>query len=669
VTGVLLVLALPVPPLLAAASLRLDGVVPTLLAAYVGLVAESTALTIALSPLHRVDRGGIALGEAILLAGATAVWWARGRPLPQLAPAGAAAREAVRDPATAVLLAAVAAALVYELVLVATVPPNNWDSLTYHLARAAAWARHGGVHWVADAPTDRMNEFQPVAEQQILAVFVLTGRGILFGLPQFVSQLAIVGAVYETARRLGSDVRTAACAALFFATFPLVALEATTAQNDLVAASLPVVAAALIVAGRPVESAVGGIAAALGLGVKLTTAFVVPVLVLLALRRGRRSRLAAAAGAACALMTLAIWGYVLNAAETGHVLGRGGGRLEQQASPSFPGSAATCFRIVYNLLLDLSGLDGRLLVVLAAGGVAAGVAVAVRLRRSGVPPPSTAVAVAAVALPLLAPRLVPDVAHGLHIAADAVSLPVADPSTTSGTFFWGIDYGANEDLSGFGPLGGAALALVSVVALARGRRREAWVLGLALPLFVVLLALTSKYNPWLTRFLIIPAALTAPLASSLFRRRGTALAIAAVATVTLAGTLARSQLKPLDSEQGRPWRLDERAALALTWQPASGRAYHDLQRRVPARACVGAALGADDPSYLLYGPRLSRRVVYLPRRRAVAAAEGHELSTVVIGHVPHVRAAFRTARWTLAPLGGGYWTLATRPPRAAGCTG
>ena len=39
------------------------------------------------------------------------------------------------------------------------------------------------------------------------------------------------------------------------------------------------------------------------------------------------------------------------------------------------------------------------------------------------------------------------------------------------------------------------------------------------------------------------------------------------------------------------------------------------------------------------------------------------------GHVPHVRAAFRTAGWTLAPLGGGYWTLATRPARAAACRG
>jgi len=143
VIGVVLLVALLVPPLLAAASLRLGGIVPTLLAAYVGLVAETTALMIALSPFDRVDRGAIALAEAVLVAVATAAWWARGRPVPALAPAAAAARAAVRDPATAALLVAVAGAIAYEAVLAATVPPNNWDSLTYHLARTASWPEHG----------------------------------------------------------------------------------------------------------------------------------------------------------------------------------------------------------------------------------------------------------------------------------------------------------------------------------------------------------------------------------------------------------------------------------------------------------------------------------------------------------------------------------------------
>ena len=92
-------------------------------------------------------------------------------------------------------------------------PPNNWDSLTYHLARVAAWHQSHGIHWIANAPTGRLNEFQPLAEQQILFLFVATGSTALYALPQYVAQIAIILAVYGGARRLGYGVAPAARAA------------------------------------------------------------------------------------------------------------------------------------------------------------------------------------------------------------------------------------------------------------------------------------------------------------------------------------------------------------------------------------------------------------------------------------------------------------------------
>jgi hypothetical protein len=103
------------------------------------------------------------------------------------------------------LLLAVAASSLYELVLVLGAPPNNWDSLTYHLTRAADWAQHGGVHWIANAPTDRINEFQPLAEQQVLLFFVTSGRAALLALPQWLAGLAALVGVF--ASRLGSGSR------------------------------------------------------------------------------------------------------------------------------------------------------------------------------------------------------------------------------------------------------------------------------------------------------------------------------------------------------------------------------------------------------------------------------------------------------------------------------
>ena len=95
----------------------------------------------------------------------------------------------------------------YELVLALAVPPNNGDALGYHLPKAAAWAQQHAIHWIANAPTVRMNAFQPLAEQQILFLLVAAGGGALIALPQYLAQLAILVAVYGAARRLGFDVR------------------------------------------------------------------------------------------------------------------------------------------------------------------------------------------------------------------------------------------------------------------------------------------------------------------------------------------------------------------------------------------------------------------------------------------------------------------------------
>src|SRR5581483_5738578 len=287
-TGAAVMVLAVAAALLAAASLRLPSLVSALLAAYLALVGEEGLVTLALSPVHAVRAGWLAAAEAVLAGAAAAAWWARGRPgLPAPAPA---VRAAARDPLTLGALALLACVLGYELLLALTVPPNNWDSLTYHLARAAAWAQHGGIEWVANAPSDRLNEYQPLAEQENLFLFAATGTDALYAFPQYVAQLAALVAVYGAARRLGFGVRASAGSACVLATFSLVALEATTAQNDLVAASLVAAAACLALGPAGGEWALAGAAAGLGLGAKLTTALVWPALALLAAARGRRRR-------------------------------------------------------------------------------------------------------------------------------------------------------------------------------------------------------------------------------------------------------------------------------------------------------------------------------------------------------------------------------------------
>ena len=149
--GVLLIGAAVATALLAAASLRTPSLVTALLAAYLAFVANLGLVTWALSPLRAVTRGGLAVAEALLLAAALVLWWRRGRPGLPLGAALAPARRALGDPVTALFVGAVVVLLAYELVLVLTAPANNWDSLTYHLSRVAAWMQHGGVYRILAA--------------------------------------------------------------------------------------------------------------------------------------------------------------------------------------------------------------------------------------------------------------------------------------------------------------------------------------------------------------------------------------------------------------------------------------------------------------------------------------------------------------------------------------
>ena len=652
----------------AAASLRLPSLVSTLLAGYVVLVANLGGVTWALSPIDAVTRPGLTIAEAVLAAAAFAAWWLRGRPSVELAAAGEALRLVARDPVTVLILCGLAAVLGYELMLALAVPPNNYDSLTYHLSRAAAWKQEGGIHWIANAPTARMNEFQPLAEQQILFLFVAAGSGALFALPQYVAQLAILAAIYGASRRLGFDQRASAGGAALLATFSAVALQSTTAQNDLVAAVFPVVAACLLLGGGDVEALLAGVALGMGLGAKLTTALAWPVLAWLCWMGGRRTVKWAVWGATGGFLVVGAWGFVMNVVHTGHVLGYGQGRVDQSVSPSIVGDLRTSARLVYRTL-DLGLLSNTQIWVLAGAGVTAGgVCAVLARRRSGLQ--ASRIAAAAVAAPLLAPLLVLGLAPATAWFSRIVHIPVHDAING-----FHLNRDANEDSSAFGAVG--ALALFSVPFLAaRARRtdRRLLVFALATPSYVLLLGLYARYNIWLTRFLIVPAALTAPLFAWLFTRRAAALAIVVVAGLTVFYTLEGDDSKPLfGATIARPWQLGQADALAESpAEPIGRRAAAGLrayERIVPATACVGAVLDPDEWSYPLWGPRLQHRILFLPSLTALATAYRENLRYVVVstGANAPVATYFGAAGWKLVPLAH-YWTLAVAPHvRPGGC--
>lgn len=670
-TGLALILAAVSTSLLVAVAFRFSSLVATLLTAYLALVANLGLVTLVLSPVREVTRGGLAVAEAALLAGAVWAWVRRGRPRPPLGAARKAFAEIVASRVTLLYLLVVIAGLSYELLLGLTVPPNNYDSLTYHLARVVAWAEHGGIYWIPNAPTDRMNEFQPLAEQQNLFLFVAMHRGLLYALPQFLAELAILLSIYGAARRLGFQVRAAACCAFLFATFPLVALEASTAQNDLVVASLPAAAACLLLGTVGVEPLLAGFAAGIGVGVKLTALLISPILVWLALARGRKASLLALAGAMAGFVAIGCWSFVLNEVHTSHLLGYGQGRTEHTVSPSVHGTIVTAFSILYELM-DLSVLWSLPIHVLAYVAVIP-VALAgwYTLRRSGVR--QALLDSATVAVPFIAPALMIVGGTILAFITRRLGAPVRGPGGTYGE----LNNSGSEDATAFGPIGGVLLLTIPVVTagayVARKVDLRQLALACALPSFLILVSVETKFDPWLPRFLILPAALAAPLFAWLFRDRVTTAAFLCVSALLLGLATTRDLMKPLESPYGAPWTISWVQALDETGQPVAASAFAAFQQAVPPNACVGAVLNDDNPAYLLYGREFRRHVVYLPVTHAELAASRARLSYAVISTGEAQKQAirqFRAAGWTIRGLGvSSYWTLAAAPNATSGsCT-
>jgi Glycosyltransferase family 87 len=660
----------------AAAAARFNSLVSTLLTAYVAYVANLGLVTLVLSPTHSVTREGIAIAEAVLLVIAIGCWWLRGRPGPAFGPAHAAVRNALSDPVTIAFLAGAVVLLVYEGLL-ASSPPNNMDSLTYHLTRAAAWAQHRGMYWIPNNPEVEVDAYQPLAEQQQLFLMVTTGGGSFYALPQYLAELAILVSVYGSSRRLGFAVRPAVAASGLLAMFSVVALEAVTAQNDLFAASFAAVAACLLLGVVGLETALAGVAAALGVGTKLTVVLVVPILAWLAIARGRRVLITALAGGIAGLLAVGMWGYVLNTVHTGHILGTGTGTVQDRGSPSYPRSVANAFDLAYGLM-DTSVLSYRVMYLLAAVGIVAALAAAAWWLRKGEPRRAPGEA-ARSALPFLAPVLVIAGAALVAYGADVWGFPIRGPNG----FINGLNselnetYGriANEDYSAYGPVGivGLLAAIVLTVRAFLARRADTRQLALAsaLPVFLVLVALSSVWVPFLIRYFLLPAVLTAPLLAYLASSRTVAAAWLAVAAISIGFTITNDQPKPLVNPYGlgRPWNLTLANGLRTNSDSRWADALDAYAKHVPRGACVGVMPYTNEPVYLLYGTDLDHPIFYLPFPDPLGAARARVLSYVVVSsELPlarQINAQFVQGGWQKRKLND-TWTLYSVPRAGSG---
>ena len=300
---------------LVASTLRLPSAAVFAVAWWVLVCAEVVAVAEVCSLAHAIRPLAYALFAASALVLAAAAWHRVGRPRPP-------APRRIGGPLVLALALVVLLGAGYELFLIVATPPNNWDSMHYHLARVAAWHARGSLGYF---PTHNgiENAYPQNAELLVLWTVVFLGRDLLAALPQLLAGLATAASVFAIARRLGYDRRCSAFSALLFPTLTIVALESVTAQNDLVEASFVAAAVALALGRTRGEAALAGLALGLAAGTKLTFLYAIPPLVaigLLALPRRRFAEVCVAAVAGFALVGM--YAYVQNLAETGRPQGK-----------------------------------------------------------------------------------------------------------------------------------------------------------------------------------------------------------------------------------------------------------------------------------------------------------------------------------------------------------
>ncbi len=164
-------------------------------------------------------------------------------------------------------------------VLIIRVPPNNYDAMTYHLARAAIWRQNGTLFpWpTADF---RLTSFPVNSELSILWIFTLGGDDRWVGFIQWSAALVCMVAVFGLARLLGASRPQATFSALVWAALPEILLQSVSAQNDLIVtaffACLLFFLFYWVTLGDRTAMFLSALAFGLGLGTKTTAMLALP---------------------------------------------------------------------------------------------------------------------------------------------------------------------------------------------------------------------------------------------------------------------------------------------------------------------------------------------------------------------------------------------------------
>lgn len=586
-----------------AAVLRLTSRVAFVLAIYVFCYANIVLAGEIANSFRLLDRQWFfLLLHLILAAAAVFTWWRLGRPS-LLGPFSGFRQELSRTrfarlflewPDLALLGSGLLLAFILAAVLNIAVPPNNNDSLSTHLSRVGYWLQHGSFFpW----PTSRVYQvFYPVnSTLQFFWTVLFWGGDRLVGFVQWLAGLFSALAVFGLARLLRGSRPQAALAALVFLSFPIVLLQLTTTQNDLVITALFAAAVYFLLLGlqhrQKSPLLLSALCIGLGLGTKQTFYFLLPGLILLTLstwrQLGRRiipQLVIWSAGSVFFFILFAAYMNVINLVHWGNPFGTPErvGMLSGDLN-----IANTARSMVYNIPRYLyQAVD-----------------------TSGLPRP----------LDGYAHKLK---SHAVEFAFDRLGIEIEGTRYVfPGHVFRLADMNINqEEHAWFGLLSVLFLLPLLIQRSFQAVCRRLWIeLGLLvnlLTIFLVFLFLFPYWNPYAGRYFLPVVAITTPLVAGFFRSdrlrhaisRGL---IAGLALVVIAVTMLYNSAKPLVGKQARSQNIwiSDRITLMALQNHGSLELFTMVARHIP----TDAVLGLYTPEYVLdypfFGEHFTRRLV------------------------------------------------------------
>jgi hypothetical protein len=504
-----------------------------------------------------------------------------------------------RQPELWLLAVGVSVAYFINAILILIVPPNNWDSMTYHLSRVGYWLQQGSFYpWITH--NLRQTTFPINAEIGLLWTIIFWGTDQLVGFIQWIAVILGMAAIFGLTRFLGYSRSSSVFAALIWATLPEIVLQSTTTQNDLLASAFFVTMIYLVLLGFRLNHhgslLLSGVAMGLALGTKLTALMALPGLAVGALllwHKNGRSGLKCLAkwGVAClgGFVLFGVYTYGLNLIVYGGPLGPPS-HVESVSAGSYGVGLtlvkANVARYIYQAA-DLTGLPD--------------------------PIKSTIQKIKA------------DSGSAIFKALDIE--PNSPRTTRKGTRFgFTSKVRTHEDLAWFGPLGFLLLIPAAIYCGAASFiKKDVYrliLVAIALSLFLAVCA-SLLWSPWRGRYFVMAATVCAPFLAMYYNTDSKFIllrwAIVLMAILVMGNTVVSNEAKPLTGPAAI-WKLNRIGRQSLNRPPIEP-TLRMVEELVPPKTTVGIIIGGDDWDYPLFGEHFSRTVVPIYPRPEIVDLE------------------------------------------------